>query len=440
MIKKLNLLAVFCISALSLSAQENFTLEQAIEYATKNNPSVKNATLGIESANQKVKETRAIGLPQINAEGTFQQFLVIPTTVVPANTFNPMAPAGEVTELKFGTEFNTNFGISANQLLFSGSYLVGLQTSKTYKMVSEFQKTKTILDVKENVVKAYYGVLVADKTVASLQEILTTSEKIYSQTKAMFDQGLIEEDNVTQLSLNVLTAKNSLRGAKRQLVDAKNMLKLQMGMKQTETIALTSDFDVVVMSLDSAESQVTSDISQNIDFMMLNQQKELNVLNVKYEKSMYLPTLSAFFSHSQQAMGNEFKLNPLYPTTIWGLNLSVPIFSSGSRNAKVAQAKIQLKQTENSLTQLEDGLSVQTKAAKNNYDNAYDTYLTSKKAVDISKKIYSNYQIKFKEGLISSLDLSQIQTQYLSAETQYIQAMYNLVSAKIELDKITNKL
>ena len=120
--------------------------------------------------------------------------------------------------------------------------------------------------------------------------------------------------------------------------------------------------------------------------------------------------------------------------------LSVPIFSSGSRNAKVAQANILLKQSENNLSQLEDGLKVQTKMAKNSYDNAYDTYLTSKKAVDISKKIYSNYQIKFKEGLITSLDLSQIQTQYLSAETQFIQAMYNLVSAKIELDKITNKL
>ncbi|MEN8867788.1 MAG: TolC family protein, partial [Flavobacteriales bacterium] len=131
---------------------------------------------------------------------------------------------------------------------------------------------------------------------------------------------------------------------------------------------------------------------------------------------------------------------PWFPTTIWGLNLSVPIFSSGSRSSKVSQAKIQLKQTENSLSQLEKGLSIQTLSAKTNYDNAFDTYTTSKEAVAISKKIYNNYQIKFKEGLITSLDLSQIQTQYLSTQTQYIQAMYNLVSAKIELDKITNKL
>ena len=428
--KTIQLIIIGCLIGFNLSAQQSFTLEQAIDFAEKNNPSIKNATLGIESANQRVKEIRAIGLPQVNAEAQFQQFIDIPTSIVPANSFDPRAPADEVVELQFGTEFNTTFGVTASQLIFSGSYLVGLQTTKAFKNVSEFQKVKSVLDVKENVIKAYYGVLVSEKTVNTLQEILTTSEKIYAQTKAVFDQGLIEEDNVTQLSLNVLTAKNSLKGAKRQLEDSKNMLKLQMGMKQTETISLTSDFDVVVTSLDSTESQVSSDISQNIDFLMLNQQMELNKLNLKNEKSMYLPTLSAFFTHNQQALGNELKLNPLYPTTIWGLNLSVPIFSSGSRNAKVAQANILLKQSENNLSQLEDGLKVQTKMAKNSYDNAYDTYLTSKKAVDISKKIYSNYQIKFKEGLITSLDLSQIQTQYLSAETQFIQAMYNLVSAK----------
>lgn len=440
---KVTLIIMACVLGFGLSAQQSFTLEDAIDFATKNNPSVKNATLEIESANQKVKETRAIGLPQVSASGQFQNFLDIPVTVAPAIAFNPFAQPGELVELQFGTEYNTTGSVSANQLLFNGSYIVGLQTSKKFKKVSEYQKVKTLQDVKENVIKAYYGVLVADKTVSTLQEIATTSQKIYDQTKALFEQGLIEEDNVTQLSLNVLTSKNALNSAIRQLGDAKNMLKLQMGMKMTESISLTSDFDNVVTSLDSTESEVTIDVSQNIDFLMLNQQKELNVLNVKYEKSQYLPTLSAFFTHQQQSLRNDFDLfqdKPWYPTTIWGLNLSVPIFSSGSRMAKVSQAEIQLKQTENNLSQLEEGLFVQTQLAKTNYDNAYDTYTTSKEAVKISKKIYDNYQIKYKEGLITSLDLSQIQTQYLSAESQYIQAMYNLVSAKIELDKITNKL
>lgn len=442
--KLLILTALACAAGLSSLSQQSFSLEQAIDFATKNNASVKNAILGIESANQKVKETRAIGLPQVSAAGEFQNFLDIPITVAPANAFNPSAPADELVSLQFGTEYNAKGSINANQLIFNGSYIVGLQTSKKFKQVSQFQKTKTIQDVKENVLKAYYGALVAEKTVATLTEISSTSITIYDQTKGLFEQGLIEEDNVTQLSLNVLQAKNSLNSAKRQLENAKNLLKFQMGMDVNESISLSSDFDAVITSLDASQSEVSSEISQNIDFLLLNQQRELNVLNVKYEQSQYLPSLNAFFTHQQNALRNDFDLlesgQPWFPTTIWGLNLSVPIFSSGSRMSKVSQAKIELKQTENSLAQLEKGLSIQTQSAKTNYDNAFDTYTTSKEAVSISKKIYNNYQIKFKEGLITSLDLSQIQTQYLSSQTQYIQAMYNLVSAKIELDKITNKL
>ncbi|MEZ7901045.1 MAG: outer membrane protein [Flavobacteriales bacterium] len=441
--KKIGLIILSLILAFASFGQSSFSLEEAIKYAVKNHSNMKNANLELENALQKINETRAIGLPQISGEAQFQNFIEIPTTVVPASSFNPMAAPGEVSELQFGTEFNTSASLSASQIIFNGSYLVGLKTSKVFKSVSEFNKVKTELDVKENVLKAYYGVLAAEKTVAALTDIDATSQKIYDDTKVMYEQGLIEEDNVTQLSLNVLTAKNSLRAANRQLQDAKIYLKLQMGMKLTDVISLTSKFDNVITTMDVNGSEVTSDVSQNINYLMMNQQLKLGALNVQYEKSKYLPTLSAFISHSQQAMGNEFNAfsgGTWYPTSVWGLNLAVPIFSSGMRRAVVNQASISLLQTENNLSELKKGLSVQTSLAKSNYDNAFDTYTTSKEAVKISKKIYNNYQYKFKEGLITSLDLSQIQTQYLSAETQYIQAIYNLINAKIELDKITNKL
>tara|TARA_B110000977_G_scaffold201675_1_gene297672 strand:+ start:1761 stop:3089 length:1329 start_codon:yes stop_codon:yes gene_type:complete len=441
--KKIGLIILSLILAFASFGQSSFSLEEAIKYAVKNHSNMKNANLELENALQKINETRAIGLPQISGEAQFQNFIEIPTTVVPASSFNPMAAPGEVSELQFGTEFNTSASLSASQIIFNGSYLVGLKTSKVFKSVSEFNKVKTELDVKENVLKAYYGVLAAEKTVAALTDIDATSQKIYDDTKVMYEQGLIEEDNVTQLSLNVLTAKNSLRAANRQLQDAKIYLKLQMGMKLTDVISLTSKFDNVITTMDVNGSEVTSDVSQNINYLMMNQQLKLGALNVQYEKSKYLPTLSGFISHSQQAMGNEFNAfsgGTWYPTSVWGLNLAVPIFSSGMRRAVVNQASISLLQTENNLSELKKGLSVQTSMAKSNYDNAFDTYTTSKEAVKISKKIYNNYQYKFKEGLITSLDLSQIQTQYLSAETQYIQAIYNLINAKIELDKITNKL
>ena len=441
-----NLVKIIIVLGISpfIYGQNSFTITEAIDFAIKNNTNIKNATLGIESAQQKVKETTGIGLPQVSASGQFQNFLDIPITVAPANAFNPLASPDDLVELQFGTEYNATGALSVNQLLFSGSYIVGLQTSKTFKAVSEYQKDKSIIETKELVMKAYYGVLVAKQTVSSMSEISSTSQKIYNETKLIFEEGLIEEDNVIQLSLNVLNSKNALKNAERQLQNAKNVLKLQMGMNQKETISLTSEFEQVVTSLNPEESKVDPDLYQNIDYLLLNKQLELSKLNVKYEKSQYLPTLSAFFNHQQQALRNDFNLldgtKPWFPTTIWGLNLSVPIFSGGSKNAKVAQAQIAVKQNENSISLFNQGMAVQIQSAKFAFDNAYDNYLTSKESVSISKKIYNNFQIKFKEGMISSLDLSQVQTQYLSAETQYIQAMYGLINAKIELDKISNKL
>ena len=303
--KKIGLIILSLILAFASFGQSSFSLEEAIKYAVKNHSNMKNANLELENALQKINETRAIGLPQISGEAQFQNFIEIPTTVVPASSFNPMAAPGEVSELQFGTEFNTSASLSASQIIFNGSYLVGLKTSKVFKSVSEFNKVKTELDVKENVLKAYYGVLAAEKTVAALTDIDATSQKIYDDTKVMYEQGLIEEDNVTQLSLNVLTAKNSLRAANRQLQDAKIYLKLQMGMKLTDVISLTSKFDNVITAMDVNGSEVTSDVSQNINYLMMNQQLKLGALNVQYEKSKYLPTLSAFISHSPLLVENE---------------------------------------------------------------------------------------------------------------------------------------
>jgi outer membrane protein TolC len=424
-------------------SQNSFSIEEATDFALKNNTKIKNSDLDIEKANQKVKETRAIGLPQVNAEGSFNHFLDIATTVMPANAFNPLAPADAVAELQFGTEFNTSASVTVSQLLFNGSYLVGLQTAKKYKGVSAIQKKKSEQDVKEGVLKAYYSVLVSQESITTLEEMLKTTTKIYDETKLVFKQGLIEEDNVDQLSLSVLNTKNALSSSKRQLETAKDYLKYEMGYDLTSPISVTTDFEGLINVLSAADIKAESDASNNLDYQLLSQQIELSMLNVKYEKSRSLPSLSAFFNHQQTAMRNEFDVfanKAWYPTTLWGLKLSIPIWSSGQSGALKNQAKIELKKSENQLKVLEDGLTIQMRSATSSFNNAYDSYLSQKEGVDISKKIYGKYQIKFKEGIISSMELTQSQGQYLNAQTSYIKAMFDLINAKVQLDKLTNKL
>ena len=424
-------------------AQNSFTIKESLDYALKNNAKIKNAILGMENARQKVKETTAIGLPQVSGEVNYQDFIDLPTTVASAQAFNPMAPADQIVELQFGTKYNATASLTATQLLFSGSYLVGLQTARKYKIVSEYQKQKSEEEVKEGVLKAYYGVLVSKKTIVTLTEIVKTTQKIFDDTKKVQQAGLIEKSSVDQLSLSVLTTKNALKSAERQLILAKNYLKMEMDYPMESEINVTTDFDNVISELNSKEENTNVNFSQNIDFLLLSQQKELGMLNVKYQKSLLLPTLAAFYTHQQSAYRNEFnffKDKPWYASNIWGVKLSIPIWSSLQSRALINQSKIGLKQTENSLSQLEKGLKIQLISAQTNYDNAFDLLEVSKQTLAITKGIYATNQIKFKEGMISSLALSQVQTQYLSAETQYIRSMYGLITAKVELDKISGKL
>lgn len=442
-INKYLIIALLSSVFLEVKGQNNFSVDEAISFALKNNAKIQNADLTIESAKQKVKETRAIGLPQVNANGQFQQFIDIATTVAPANAFNPMAPADQIVELQFGTEFNTSASLTATQLIFDGSYLVGLQTAKKYGITSQLQKKKTEQEVKESVLKAYYGVLVSQESITTLEELLNTSNTIFEDTKKIYGQGLIEEDNVDQLSLSVLNTKNALTSAQRQLETAKQYLKYEMGYDLSSDISVSSSFEELINALSVENSTSKNEFTSNLDYQLLKQQIELQMLNVKYEKSRSLPNLAAFFTHQQSAFRNKFDFfadKPWYPTTLWGLKMNIPIWSSGQSGALKQQAKIQLKQTENQLTLLEAGLGVQINTATSNFKNAYDTYLAQKEGVEISKKIYDKYQIKFKEGVVSSMDLTQAQSQYLQSQTSYIKAMFDLINTKVELDKLTNNL
>lgn len=444
MIQKNPLFITLLMAAnLTLFGQEqSFSLKQAIDYAIENNKKTVNADYEIEKANQKVKQTMAIGLPQVNAEGSFQNFLDIPTTVAPAKAFNPLAQDGDIVELQFGTDYNTNATLSVTQLIFDGSYFVGLKTSKKFKSVSQLQKKKTELEIKEGVTKAYYNVLVAQESITILEELLTTNEELVKKAQILFDEGVTEEDNLDQLKLAVLNIKNTIAASKKRQELAETMLKYEMGIDLNSSVEVTSSLNDIVAET-SASDVSNENVNNNIDFQLLQTQIELQGLNVKYEKSRALPSVGAFFNHQRSAFRYEFdffKDKPWYPTTIWGFQVSIPIWSGGQQKALVTQAKLDLMQSENQLEMLEDGLKLQVRNAKTNFQNSLDAYQLQKDAIETSKKIYDRHQLKFGEGVISSLELTQTQNQYINAQSTFISSIFELINAKIELDKITNNL
>ncbi len=421
------------------STKTSFSLEDAQTYALQNNQQVQNARLDILIAKKKIWETTAIGLPHADASVGHNYNIDLPVTLIPAKIFNPNAPDGEYTEMRFGTEHNTKFNFQATQIIFSGEYIVGLQASRIYKQLSENQLEKSEQEIKEMIANTYELVLIAQERQKIIEKNIENTTTIFDDTKAMFESGFAEATDVSQLQINLSTLKNLNKSAKRQIKVLKEMLKFQMNIGLDTPIELTDQLESLINTLNITEIIETPfDKENHVDYKIVNTQENLQKLNVKREKSTFLPTISAFYNHQESLMSNDFEVfngGTWYPANIVGLNIKIPVFSSGQRISKVSQANIELDKVRNSKQQLSDNLNVQILSAKAAFQNAFDKYNVEKENKALTKTIFDNYQIKYKNGLVSSLELTQSQLQYLKTEDAYFQSIFNLLDAKNKLDK-----
>ncbi len=436
------LLLIIGFAFFKINAQETFTLKQALAYAIENAYSAKNAKSDIISAKKKVNETTSIGLPQISAEGNFQNFIDIPTQVMPANAFNPFADPSQLIPVQFGTKYNTSASITASQLLFDGSYIVGLQAAKTYKELSEKAAVKNEIEIKELVTQAYFTVLIATENLKVVDSSLVNLKKNYSDVQQFYALGFNEEQDVDQLKLTVNNLQNLKNRSQNQVELSYRMLKFQMGYDIEKPIEIADNLNTILLEL-NAESTLSRELSvqKNADYTLLETQKKLMELNLRKERFGYLPSLAAFFTHQQSAFRNEFNFfenKPWYPSTIWGLKLKIPIFDSGIKMSKTSQAKIDIEKIENQKKQLESGLKLKAYSAQADFYTALEKYNNEKENILLAEKIYNKTLIKYKEGIASSMELTQAHTQWLSAQGNYISSMYELLNSKNQLDKILN--
>ena len=441
-LKSLLLLVLTCWIIPTLSkAQEKenaFTLQEAQAYALEHNYGIQNAQKDVLAAKRKIWETTAIGLPQVSAEGTFQKFIDIPVSLAPANSFNPNAPEGALTELQFGLEYNNTLALTASQLVFDGSYIVGLQAAKTYKELSINNETKTKIELNEAVAQAYYTVLIAEENTKTLQSSLTVVKSMLLEAEALYKEGLIEEQSVDQLQLTVNELTTSVGIAKGQIDFAKKLLQLQMGTDIGAPMVLSDNLDTFLSEIITLPEQKEFNVENHIDYSLVTINSKLMQLNHKKEKFSFLPSVNLFFSHQQQNMNNEFDAfsgGRYYPSTVVGASIRMPILTSGSRLAKMSQAKIEWEKAINQQKEAEQGLIYQSQLANSNLETANETYLNQKENMDLAKKIYDKTIRKYNEGMVSSMELSQAQNQYLTAEGKYIKSLLDLFTAKSELKK-----
>jgi len=437
-----------CVVPFDAEAADNvlrFSLKEAQEYAVKFSTDTRNSRIDVAMAQKKIWETTASGLPQLNATLSYRDNLKIPTTLIPAQFLDPDAAADEFIGLKFGTQHNTTIDVTATQLVFNGSYIVALRAANVYLQLAKNQQEKKEIDIRETVANTYHLILLAEKNRQILISSLDNLRQTWHETAAMHQAGFSEATAVDQLQLAVSDLENTLATTGRQIETVYQLLKLQMGLDQDRPVALSDTLASILAGMDTELPPPQGfDLTRSIDFRVLETQERSMALMLKREKAEYLPTVTAFLSLSQSAMRDRFnffsKGEKWFPAAILGFNLSVPLFTSGLRPARVAQARLELEKAQNLKKQVADGLKLAMDQARSDFAAALERKKNTAQMVILAQRIFDNTRSKFNQGLVTTMELTQSHNQYLSAESSHSQAVVQLLDARIRLDKALNQL
>ena len=441
--KKILLLLVAFASITQVHAQDDnsaFSLKQAIEFAMINQPNVKNAQLDESIAKNKVEEIIGIGTPQINASADINKFIKIPTSFVPAEFFG--GSSGEFFAVQFGQAYTASAGITATQLLFDGSYIVGLQASKTYMELSRKSTIQTKTETAVNVSKAYYGALVADASLLIIDANIERVKKLYNDTKALNDNGLVEKIDVDRLELAINNLKVEKEKVERFKLLSYALLKFQMGFANSKALTLTDKLDESVLVVTNLADSI--DYTKRPEYGVINIQRQLQALDLKRMKAGYLPSLVAFGTASANASRNDFNIfNTEYrwfPTVIAGLKLNVPIWDGLQRKSQISQSKLTLQKVDNAMTLMKNGFALDYENAKTTYSNNLSSLKIVKKNQDLAKEISRVSKIKYESGVGSSLEVIDAESSVKEADANYFNTLYETIISKIDLDKSTGTI
>ncbi|NNC50141.1 MAG: TolC family protein [Flaviramulus sp.] len=444
---KYKLILIFSLLvSLTISSQENsqyFSLQEAIDFALANNRTAKNASRDIDAAKQQKWETTATGLPQISATIDYQNFLKQQVSVIPAEFFggNP----GEFAEVTFGTKQSVTAFATLRQKLFDGSYIVGLQSAKVFLQISKNAKEKTDLEVRKAVIEAYGNVLLAEESVNILSRNVKTLEKNLFEINKIYEYGLEEEESVEQLKITLSGVQSNLKNVKRLKDLAYQMLNITLGLEINNATILSDSLEkLTAQNINLNLLETDFNVENTIDFKIAENDKTSKELLLKLEKSKALPTLSTFINGGYSAFSNEFdftsKEQKWFGSSLLGVSLDIPIFSSLGRSASTQRAKINLEKASDDLIEAEQKIQLQIASAKSEYQFAIEDFNNKKENLNLAERIEKKNQTKFFEGIASSFDLRQAQIQLYTAQQELLQAMLDVINNKATLETVLNEI
>ena len=444
MINKNTITILIILLSFNVNAQKdyNFSLDEAISFALLNNRASVNAKKDLAIAQKEKWETISRGLPQINSYFDFNNRLKDPISLIPAEFFG--GEKGEFAEVSFGTKQSVSGELILNQLLFDGSYIVGLQSIKLFLDIADQTKIKTDIEVRRQVANAYGNVLISQERVKILENNYNNIIKTLDETTAIYENGLIESESVDQLTITSSSIKNSLEYAIKFEKLSERILKLLLGIELDDNMILNDDIEsIIVKSIDPELVNTDFNVEENIDYKIALNAKKGSETLLRLEKVKALPRISAFLSGAYNGYNESFKITDpkqnWYGSSQLGLNMSLPVFSSFQRRASTQRAKIEIEKSENILNETKKSLNLEVEKTRSDYNYAINNFNSVKQNVILAESIEKKNEIKFKEGIASSFELRQAQNQLYSIQNEYLEATLKLIENKINLEILLNK-
>jgi outer membrane protein TolC len=456
--------ALAFIVTLFSSAQEalKLSLDKSIKMALQNNTNILNSKLDLKIAQNKIWELTAMGLPHIDAKSSYQHLFIVPVINFPGTQlsktnvpYNANTGVGTIsslqlsdgeniylnstsgTPIELGLANNISTDITVSQLIFSGSYIVGLQARKAYANLAKQNDEKTRLDVIETVINTYHMIQLAEESRSILVQNLENTLKILNDITEMNKQGFVEKTDVDQLEVTANTVRNAINQIDSNLDMGYRLMKIQLGLEEASKIELSDQMETGESLLQSSMKLVGEqfDVNQNTDYKLIQSSEEFTKLDWKNSKTNFLPTLSGFYNHNIQLNTAVFNF---VPKDLIGINLTLPLFSSGERLSVLAQKRMTYEKAVNTRKLISNSLIMQASQYRNDVKLKLEKYLNQKKSKELSDEIYQRTIEKYKQGVSSSMDMMTIQNQYLTNLTGYYQSIYDLQEAKSKLEKLFN--
>ena len=451
---------LFLVGAITATnAQVQFSLEDAIGYAMDNATAIKLDQKNIEDAESQLLEFKSIGIPKIEANLGYTYYPDLPTLYFPdfitPVTYSVLFEEGLVdpkpipttppVPAQFGTDHNLDAGLSLNVLLFDYSWLTGLRAQELFRELVVKRLNVTEYQTRAFVTRAYLAVLISERTYELIADNISNIEKLWEETSAMYEAGFTEKLDVDRLDLSHNNLKIEQQKVLRQIEVSENLLKYQMGFPVSQDIELTDEFDILTeqLAVENIDLVAPIDYLSRPEYSALTLLEDLYEINVKALKASYGPVFKANAAYSQILGRNELfnsSDNPWFPSSYMGVSLSFPIFDGLERKAKIQRARISSEQATIDRVDFENAMDLEISNARIQYQNAKETVFARRDAMELAQNIFSTTQIKYREGVGSSVEVSQAESEVYTAQSNFINALYDLLVAKTDLDISLGKM